>query len=338
MLVALAPYRISFAGGGTDIPFFYQRAPGAVLSATINKYVYIAIHPFYRRDEILLKYSKTESVTHVDQIEHTLFREALKFSGVRSGVEIASVADIPAQTGMGSSSSFSVALLNALWAHRGQFLEKKTLAELACELEIDRLGDPVGKQDQYAAAFGGLNLMTFASDGVVQVSPVPIAEAVRTALQQRLMLFYLCDQRRSYDVLHDQAQAVGADQRKFQQMSRMADLAHEMRDLLAAGQLDDFALKLDEGWRLKRGLSAKISKPTIDRHYERAREAGALGGKLLGAGGGGFLLLFVESERQEAVRSTLAELTELPFRFENEGSRVLRVGDISPDEGFIYRT
>jgi D-glycero-alpha-D-manno-heptose-7-phosphate kinase len=335
MIISSAPFRISFAGGGSDLPVFCQRRKGAVLSTTIDKHVYISIHPYFHRRQTLLKYSRNELVDRVEQIEHPIFRTALLDLWPQGGLEIVSTADIPAGTGLGSSSTFTVALLHALHAFRGVFSSKEKLAREACQIEIDRLGEPIGRQDQYAAAYGGLNFMEFLPDGGVVVTPLLLRQEIVTVLERNLLLFYTGQQRDTRGVLTDQQQQVAASEEKFNNLARMADYAYQMRDQLLAGELAAFARSMHEAWLLKRTLSSRIGTTRIDQYYQRAMEYGALGGKLLGAGGGGFLLLYCEADKQERLRNAMFDLDELPVRFDFAGSRIIHVGDSHTATGFV---
>jgi D-glycero-alpha-D-manno-heptose-7-phosphate kinase len=322
MIVSCAPFRVSFAGGGSDIASFYRQRRGAVLSCTIAKYSFIVVHPFFNANKYLLKYARTEFVDRLDEVQHPILREALRMQGIESGIEITSVADIPGGTGLGSSSSFSVALLNALYAYRRIFVPKETLAREACELEIDRLGEPIGKQDQYAAAYGGINLIEFERHGGVSVQPLLLPTAMLAELEANLMLFFTGTQREARTVLTQQVAAIESDEATVARLQDMVDLAYEMRDRLLAGDLNAFGETLHRGWEMKRGLSNQISTSAIDQHYARARAAGALGGKLVGAGGGGFLLLYCPKAAQEPVRAALDGLQRLDFRFDWVGARI----------------
>jgi D-glycero-alpha-D-manno-heptose-7-phosphate kinase len=322
MIVSCAPFRVSFAGGGSDIASFYRKHRGAVLSCAIAKYSFIVIHPFFNASKYHLKYTRTELVDRIEEIQHPILREALRMQAIDPGLEIVSVADIPGGTGLGSSSSFSVALINALYAHRRIFVPKETLASEACMLEIERLGEPIGKQDQYAAAYGGVNLIEFERHGGVTVQPLLLSSATLSGLEANLMLFYTGSQRDARDVLSQQVAAIEGDDAVVTQMQKMVDLAYEMRDLLLAGDLDAFGLALHRGWELKRSVSAQVSTSAIDDFYERALDAGALGGKLAGAGGGGFLLLYCPKSAQARVREALGGLQSLEFRFDWGGSRI----------------
>jgi D-glycero-alpha-D-manno-heptose-7-phosphate kinase len=322
MIVSCAPFRVSFAGGGSDIASFYRKSRGAVLSCALAKYSFIVIHPFFSADKYHLKYTRTELVDRLDEIQHPILREALRMQAIEPGLEIVSVADIPGGTGLGSSSSFAVALINALYAYRGIFRPKDTLASEACILEIERLGEPIGKQDQYAAAFGGVNLIEFERHGGVTVQPLLLPPAVLSALEGNLMLFYTGGQRDARVVLSEQVAAIENDAAVVARMQQMVDLAYEMRDLLLAGKLDAFGDALHRGWEMKRSISAQISTSAIDDLYAQARAAGALGGKLAGAGGGGFLLLYCPRAAQERVRKALGTLQTLEFRFDWGGARI----------------
>jgi D-glycero-alpha-D-manno-heptose-7-phosphate kinase len=322
VIVSCAPFRVSFAGGGSDIASFYRKRRGAVLSCAIAKYSFIVAHPFFSATKYHLKYARTELVDRLDEIQHPILREALRMQSIAPGIEITSVADIPGGTGLGSSSSFSVALINALYAHRGIFVPKETLANEACMLEIERLGEPIGKQDQYAAAYGGVNLIEFERHGGVTVQPLLLPTATLSELEGNLMLFYTGSQRDAGSVLSHQVAALESDEEVVARMQEMVDLAYEMRDLLLAGDLEAFGNALHRGWEMKRRLSAQISTSEIDRLYDTARDAGALGGKLTGAGGGGFLLIYCSKLAQSDVCEALKGLQRLQFRFDWGGARI----------------
>ena len=322
MIVSCAPFRLSFAGGGSDIPQFYQRQAGAVLSCAIAKYAFVVAHPFFNANKYHLKYTRTELADCIDDITHPILREGLRMREIKPGIEVASVADIPAGTGLGSSSAFSVALLNALYAHHGAFASKEKLASEACTLEIEKLGEPIGKQDQYAAAYGGINLIEFESNGSVIVQPLPLPPATVAKLEENLMLFFTGTQRDARDLLSKQKTALETQATTFERIGQMAKLAYSMRDLLLAGDLDGFGEALHEGWLLKRGVSEMISNSDIDDLYEKARAAGAVGGKLAGAGGGGFLALYCPKAAQDKVRKALNGLQSLDFRIDWGGARI----------------
>lgn len=322
MILSRTPFRISFAGGGTDLPDYYRIRPGCVTSTAINKYIYISVHqPFDNR--IRLKYSKTELVDKVDEVEHPIIREALRLVGIGGGVEVTSVSDIPAQAGLGSSSSFAVGLLNALHAFKGEYASAEQLAREACEIEMVRLGEPVGRQDQYIAAYGGIQHMQFNLDETVFVDPVICSQETKTEFHRRLMLFHCSGARSAREIITDQKKRFAA---KMKEWDRMAELARSLRDVLQKnGDLGQIGRLIHEGWMLKRGTGSKITNDAIDAWYEKALQAGAGGGKLLGAGGGGFLLFFVEPERQDAVRRALSDLRLIPFEFEPQGTKIIHV-------------
>ena len=322
MIVSSAPFRVSFAGGGSDIASFYRRKPGAVLSCAIAKYSFVIVHSFFNENKYHLKYTRTELGDSLDDITHPILREALRMHGLQPGIEIVSVADIPSGTGLGSSSSFSVALINALYAYQSRFVAKDKLAEEACKLEIDILKEPIGKQDQYAAAFGGINFIEFQANGGVNVQPVPLDSNKIAELEGNLMLFFTGMQRDTRSVLSAQVVSVASDEEKFHTVEKMVKLSYDMRHILLSGDLDAFGDALNRGWEMKRSLTSKISNQYIDDMYETARSAGAIGGKIAGAGGGGFLLLYCPKDRQPAVRRALSQLKEIDFRFDWTGARI----------------
>jgi D-glycero-alpha-D-manno-heptose-7-phosphate kinase len=321
MILSKTPFRISFAGGGSDLPDFYRRRAGAVVSTTIDKAMYLAIHPYFH-DKIRIKYSRTEDVMKVSDIEHPLVRECLRVVGLGSGMEIASFADVPAGTGMGSSSAFTVGLLHALEGLAGKKPSAEELAVAACDIEIARVKEPIGKQDQYASAFGGLNLIRFHPDERVEVRPIACSDATRTALEHRLMLFYIGRERPASTILAEQSRNM-SDKEKFSRVTKMAGLAEDLCRALEKNNLDSFGEMLHQGWLLKSTLAQGITNEGIDSYYQLAREAGAQGGKLLGAGGGGFLLVYAPSEKQPDVRAALRELREMPFAMTREGSKII---------------
>jgi D-glycero-alpha-D-manno-heptose-7-phosphate kinase len=321
MILTRTPLRVSFAGGGSDLAEFYRRHTGVVVSTAIKQAMYIAIHPYFH-DKIRIKYSRIEDVSNVAEITHPIVRECLRTVGIERGVEIASFADVPAGTGMGSSSAFTVGLLNAVYARTGRTFSPAVLAAAACDIEITRLGEPIGKQDQYAVAFGGINRIRFLADDRVDVHPVACSSATRAELEKRLMLFYTGADRSAGPILSEQSRNM-QDPAKFKQVVEMAALAEDACCALEQGDLEWFASILDQGWRLKSSLANGITNEMIDLVYRRAREAGANGGKLLGAGGGGFLLLSCPVDKQQFVRQALGQLRELPFGISEEGSSVL---------------
>ncbi|MDA8405852.1 MAG: GHMP kinase [Deltaproteobacteria bacterium] len=327
MIITRTPFRISFCGGGSDLRSYYRHEEGAVVSSTINKYIYITVNRLTRYFEhsISLKYSRTELVNSVEDISHPIIREALKLTGVTDRVEIASMADIPSGTGLGSSSAYAVSLLHALHTFKGEAVSAKKLAEEACEIEIEILKDPIGKQDQFIAAYGGIAHIRFIPDESVFVDPVICSPSTKKALQDNLMIFYTGLTRRAGDILEVQkAQTV----KKLEVLRAMKNLCGNLIETLSEPKsLSNFGEILHQGWLLKRSLVQEISNDVINEYYDRARAAGALGGKLLGAGGGGFLLFYVEPQNHNKVRIALSDLTELPFAFEPQGSKVIYISD-----------
>jgi D-glycero-alpha-D-manno-heptose-7-phosphate kinase len=324
MLISRTPFRVSFVGGGTDLPAFYTREPGAVISMTIDQYVYITVNKRFD-DSIRLSYSQTEIVDTLDEIQHPLFREAARHVGVRSGVEVTSIADVPSGTGLGSSSSFTVGLLHALQAYRGEYKSARELADQACHLEIDVLREPIGKQDQYAAAFGGLRKYQFHPDNSVRVEPVACSPDTQRQLLEHLMFFYLGGSRDARQVLTEQS---GNIDDNVESLRKIRSLVDDFGTLLARGQGVGAAGELlHEAWACKKQLAGNISNSRIDEIYERARAAGAAGGKILGAGQGGFLMLFCDPRKQDAVHRALPELRRMHFGFEPEGSKIIYGGN-----------
>ena len=323
MIGSMTPFRISFAGGGSDLKAFYSTNPGCVVSTAIKKYMYLFVHPSF--DEMTqVKYSQTELVAEIDQIRHPIVRETLRMFDLNS-VAISSIADIPAGTGLGSSSSFTVGLLHALYAYIGKQVTAEQLAREACRLEIDILREPIGRQDQYAAAYGGLNLISFHADDAVTVEPIHMPPAAYAALEENLLMFFTGSVRDAGGILRDQMRNT-ANPRESRNLVRMTDLTRQLRDSLVSGAIDDMGLILDENWQLKKGLSAKVSSSPIDEFYELAKRNGALGGKLLGAGGGGFFLVYCRKEEQERLRRALP-LREMEFALEPHGTRIILNSD-----------
>ena len=318
MIISQTPYRVSFAGGGTDLPAYYRREFGAVLSVTIDQHIYVTLH---RRFEstIRVSYSRTEVARTIDDVQHELVREAMRMVEIDEPLEITTIGDVPSGTGMGSSSSLTVGLLTALYGYQHRIVSPKLLAERACRVEIDILNKPIGRQDQYAAAFGGLNYFRFNPDDTVDVEPVPCRAETLAELEQRALLLYT-GQTRDANLILEQQSNIAED--RFGVFRAMRDLADEMRHALAGeGDLDRFASLLHEGWELKRSLGCGISNDQINEWYTVARRAGAVGGKLLGAGGGGFVLLIAPAWRHRAIREALGRPRELPFKISRCGSR-----------------
>jgi D-glycero-alpha-D-manno-heptose-7-phosphate kinase len=324
MIISRTPFRISFAGGGSDLPVFYKEQPGAVLSTTIDKYIYIAIHPFFHPDKIQLKYSKTEMVSSIEEVAHPIFRASLNMYNLK-GVDINSIADVPAGTGLGSSSSFTVGLLNAIEAHHNRTISAESLAQKACKIEIDILNSPIGKQDQYAAAYGGLNFITFNPDETVQIEKIIMNPVKKKELEDNLIMIYSGDSRSANIILEEQRAVLG-ESNKFDIQKKIVDLAFDLKKALMKNEIDTFGRILHEGWLLKKSLITSISNQRIESIYKKGLKAGALGGKLLGAGGGGFILFYCPKEKQDYFRNQMQQFRELPFEFDHSGSKIIYLG------------
>ncbi len=323
MIISKTPCRLSFAGGGSDIESYYREYGGAVVSVTIDKYVYLTLQQKFDQ-HIRIGYSRTEEVECVDEIQHPIVRHCLKLLGPQKSIEITSHADIPSRgSGLGSSSSFTVGLLNGLYAFQGRHASPQQLAEQASHVEIDLCGDPIGKQDQFAAAFGDLRMYHFCQDGSVKVEPLICRVQTLEKLQRNLLMFYTGITRSAADILKEQTQVLGEQRSAIEKMHRMVAHAHDVRRELENGNPDGVGEIMHESWMLKRSLTNGISNSAIDGWYETARKAGAVGGKILGAGGGGFLLLYVPCERQSALKQALSQLRQIPFHFEREGSKII---------------
>lgn len=318
MIITRTPMRISFAGGGSDLPAFYQDEPGHVISATINKYIYITVTPKYD-GAVRVSYSKTENVATAREVEHPLVRACLDMAGVRGGVEIVSVADIPAGTGLGSSSAFTVGLLAALYAHEHEFRPTDVLAHDACQVEIGICNAPIGKQDQYAAAHGGLRAYTFHPDGRVSTEAIALHVETRAALHDHLLLLDTGTRRDAGAILAGQSAAM-CDSRARANVRTMANLAQTFSDALRCGRIAECGDILDVAWALKRALGT--SNERIDAWYSAARKAGALGGKVCGAGGGGFLLFLAPPDQHAAITRALG-LRAVPIRLVDHGVQVI---------------
>jgi D-glycero-alpha-D-manno-heptose-7-phosphate kinase len=327
MIVVKTPLRMSFVGGGSDLPAFYRRFGGAVVSTAIDKFIYLTVNRKFDA-KIRVCYSRVEEPASVAKIKHPLVREAMQKLGITGGIEIMSMADIPAKgTGLGSSSSFTVGLLQALYAYQGQFASAGRLGQEACEIEIERCGEPIGKQDQYAAAFGGFNFIQFHPDDSVSVDPIICRRETLKELQAGTLTFYTGLTRSASAILKHQQKALDTEKAKQKMLQRMVKLAHEMRSELQRNNAPVFGEMLHENWELKRQLAAGVSTTQIDDWYTRARKAGAIGGKLLGAGSGGFMMFYAPQERHEAITRALKELRPVQFGFEPQGSKIIFVHD-----------
>ena len=320
MIVSKTPFRMSFVGGGSDLPGFYREELGAVVSTAIDKYMYIAVNRKFDQ-KLRISYSRTEEVETPQQIEHPLVRHALDVAGIDGGIEIASMADIPSRgTGLGSSSAYTVGLLHALFAYRNEYVSKDALARLACEIEIERCNEPIGKQDQYAAAHGGLNLIRFHPDNSVSVDPIICAPAVLAQLEASTLVFYTGRARSASKILAGQSAAITTNRRL---MRRMVQLAFDLKSELESARLESVGTILDENWCLKKQMSDGVSDGHIDEWYETGKSNGALGGKLLGAGQGGFLMFFAPPDLHTRITRSLADLKPVSFRFDRTGSQIV---------------
>lgn len=327
MIISRTPLRISFVGGGSDIQSYYKYKGGAVVSTAINKYIYITVNKKFD-NRIRVSYSKTENVNQADQIQHPLIRECLKLVGIERGIEVTSMSDIPSEgTGLGSSSSYTVGLLNALYAYKGKYIPAEKLAQDACRIEIEILGDPIGKQDQYIAAYGGLQFIQFFSDGNVDVSPVICSPEIKKRLESQLLLLYTGLTRSSNKILGKQSKNMKKNVQKRDVMERMVNLAYKMQKMLNNNSLKDFGELLDENWLLKRKMAEGVSSEAIDKWYSTAKKNGAEGGKILGAGGGGFLLLYTKKKNRAKILHSLKDLELHDFRFEPQGSKIIFVSE-----------
>lgn len=326
MIISRTPLRISLGGGGTDLPSYYSHDGGFVLSAAIDKYVYIGVNRTFT-DDYFLKYSQLERVTDRSQIEHPIFREVLNLLEIDKSIEIISMADIPAGTGLGSSGSFTVGLIRALYAHRREHISSQDLAEMACDIEINRLQEPVGKQDQYIASFGGINCFEFKKDGNVDVSPLALSLSTLHDLELNLVLFFTGYSRSASGILKDQSDKSNsgdADMRK--NLDETQALGRQIKDCLENGDAEQFGLLMNDHWQRKRRRSTGMSNPTIDELYELGMANGAVGGKLVGAGAGGFLMFYANDAGKLRNAFRQRGLEEVVFRFDHDGSTILSRG------------
>jgi D-glycero-alpha-D-manno-heptose-7-phosphate kinase len=325
VIVSRAPVRFSLGGGGTDLPGYSERFGGYLVSAAIDKYIYVTANKRFHRD-IRLAYSRTEIVPSVDRIEHPIFREALRMTGIEHSIELTSVADLPANSGLGSSSAFTVALLNALHTYKRDFVSSEQLAREACTIEIERLAEPIGKQDQYIAAYGNVTAFTFDTDGSVHVEPVPTRDEVLDELESNLLIVWSGVERPARIVLSEQGRRLRElEPDVVERMHRIKAIGRDVYRMLVAGKLDDYGDLLHHHWTQKRKLASTMTDATLDEIYEAARAAGALGGKLMGAGGGGFFMFYVRPAEKRRVAEAMAGLglRILRFRFDVDGARIV---------------
>ena len=317
MIITKTPFRVSFVGGGSDLPSYYLKYGGKVLSTTIDKYMYITLHPTFQQSKTIIKYSKTEIVDDLTQIQHPIARQALINYNL-SGVEVVSTADIIAGTGLSTSSAYTVGLIHAASAYINEVKSQEDIAKEACKIELEQLQEPIGKQDQYGTAIGGLKTIEFLPNGEVEVKKIILAPQQQTQFNKNLILFYTGMTHSANEILKKQNSNPKPDILK-----EMVSLVDSMHTALLTNHIDDIGSILHENWRLKRCLTDSITNPIIDKYYELARSNGALGGKLLGAGGGGFLLFYCPYNYQDQLREALKDLQELPFKMENTGTQLI---------------
>ena len=325
MIITRTPFRVTLGGGGTDLPSYYSSFGGFIFAASLDKYMFLSVNRPNVDDLVRVKYTKSETVTHRDELKHEIAREALRLMGIERGIEISSMADVPAGTGLGSSSCYAVGLLNALHTLQRRPIGFQDLAEEACGLEIEILHKPIGKQDQYMAAFGGLSVLEIGKDGKVSVAAANVSHSVMDDLQRNMLLFYTGVERSADGILVEQSKATASGQGPVvDSLHRIKEMGYRIREMIEHGDLTSFGLELDKHWQAKKKLSSQISNGHFDRLYELARENGALGGKVSGAGGGGFLLLYTEQKHAQ-LRSAMqaAGLREMRYHFDLQGTRVL---------------
>jgi len=327
VIISKTPIRITFTGGGTDLPQYYQKyGTGACVSATINKYIYIVISNHFYKNELRLSYSKTEnSIKDINDIKHNIMRESLRLLGIKGGLQALSLTEIPATgTGLGSSSSFTVGFLNAIHAWKGQNALPEQLAKEAIKVEREMMNEAGGKQDQYIAAYGGVNLMEFKKDESVTVKPIKFNQDNLKHFQDHLLLFYIGSPRSSSKLHQEQVKHI-VD--KVDSYNRLRELAYETYESMSKGKFDQVGEQMHENWMLKRQLSGSITNPAIDKLYEKERKAGAIGGKVMGAGGGGFMLLLSKPEDRDNIERSMEKLSNQAFSIDMKGSRILKISD-----------
>lgn len=321
MVISKTPFRISFVGGGSDLPSYFLKYGGAVLSTSIDKYIYLSMHGYFKDDKYFLKYSKNELVNEIDEIRHPIIREVFRHFDIW-GVDFNSSADLPSGTGMGSSSAFTSGLINLCCAYKGVYMSRESIADLACKIEIEVLNEPIGKQDQFACSVGGLNFIEFNQDNTVNVERIHLDIERSKKMSKNLLLFYLGNTRSASTVLSEQKKNI-EDGKKIENLSKMVKLAYELKSEILNGEIDALGESLHKGWLLKKELASGISNHLIDYFYDLALKAGAIGGKLLGAGGGGFLLFYVKPENHLSVKNILKDLTYIEINFDNSGTKII---------------
>src|SRR3989338_2976697 len=325
MIITRTPFRVTLGGGGTDLPAYFSKYGGFVFSAGIDKYMFVNVNRPIVDDLVRLKYSKTEIVEHIDQLEHNLAKEALRMMGIERAIEIDSLADVPAGTGLGSSSCYAVGLLHALHVLKRDHITLQNLAEEACRLEIDILGKPVGKQDQYMAAFGGLTVLEINKDGKVTPRPAKVSEETRDELNRNMLMFYTQTSRDANEILAEQTKGAKEEKKDVtESMHFIKEIGYKILEAAENGNVDNTGRLFDEHWQYKKRISTKISNPRFDKIYEIAKNSGALGGKISGAGGGGFFTFYVPTGHTNFGEVMKGEgLREMRYRFDFEGSKVL---------------
>lgn len=322
MIICRAPLRMSFVGGGSDLPSYFKKKGGAVLSTSINKYVYVTVNKKFDNN-IRLSYSITENVNNVEQIKHPIVRNTLKFLGITNGIEITSVSDIPSLgSGLGSSSSFTIALVQALYAFKGKSISKEKLAKLSSHIEINLCGEKIGYQDQFAASYGGLNLIEFKKDDTILVNPINCKTETIEIIENSIILFYTGRTRKASSILKEQSENM-KNSLKSEMMEKMVSLAYDMKNQLQKNNIEFFGELLNENWKLKKQMTNHIADSQIDEWYDKGITAGALGGKLLGAGNGGFMMFFAPQEKHKKIIHAMKDLRRVPFSFDKKGSEIL---------------
>lgn len=320
MIIVQTPLRVSFFGGGTDFPSFFMEEGGCVLSSAIDKFIFLTIKERFD-DKLRVGYTRTEMVDDIEELQHELIRESLRTTGIMNGVEITTMGDIPSEgSGLGSSSTVTVGALHAMYAYQGEIISAERLAREACTIEIETLKKPIGIQDQYIAAYGGLRFFEFLPDGEVKTEKVKISTDARRAMNDNFLLFFTGVGRKSSTILNEQKENI---KDRSNELREMKEMAYQARSYVEAENFDALGELMNQSWELKKKLAGKISNDQINNLYDKARGAGAIGGKIAGAGGGGFLLLYVPYERQNKVRSVLQDLQELPFRLESDGTKII---------------
>ena len=323
MIITRTPFRISFAGGGSDLKNYYEKFGGSVLSVSINKYIYLSMHPYFDENAYLLKYSKTEHVKSLDEIQHPIIRTVFSKYNIK-GVDFNSSADIPSGTGLASSSAFTCGLINLCNVYTDKYMDKEEVASVACNVEIEDLKEPIGKQDQYACACGGLNFISFHKCGTVDVEKLYLQNDAYHVLEKNLLMFYTGQTRAASQILAEQKKNTTEDETKINNLHKMVSLSKDLKNDLLRGNTNAMGEILHTGWMYKKELANGITNPEIDEAYELAIQNGARGGKLLGAGGGGFLLFYVEEQYHSRVRRVLGQkLKEIDFKFDNKGTNVV---------------